>query len=137
MWKTGRIPIDEPPCGFRGELCICKSIDFIIINRNVCNKMKNSNAANTEEIAAGIAGGVAVILILVLLVVYRNWRYEQELDSLLWKIDYKDIQVPDLPASSGQGKAPRVFHFNKFIFCFFPPEVDDLLMLFCRAFIRC
>lgn len=24
MWKAGRAPIDEPPCGFRGELCICK-----------------------------------------------------------------------------------------------------------------
>ncbi len=23
----------------------------------------------------------------------RNWRYEQELASLLWKIDYRDIQV--------------------------------------------
>ena len=36
-------------------------------------------AANTEEIASGIAGGVALILIVVLLIVYRNWRYEQEL----------------------------------------------------------
>jgi hypothetical protein len=43
------------------------------------------------------------------LIIYRNWRYEQELDSLLWKIDYKDIQIPDLPPlSSGQGKASRV-----------------------------
>ena len=66
-------------------------------------------AANTEEIASGIAGGVAIVVIIVGLIIYRNWRYEQELDSLLWKIDYKDIQIPDLPAvSSGQGKAPRV-----------------------------
>lgn len=65
--------------------------------------------ANTEEIASGIAGGVAFVVIVVGLIIYRNWRYEQELDSLLWKIDYKDIQIPDLPtASSGQGKAPRV-----------------------------
>lgn len=35
--------------------------------------------ANTEEIASGIAGGVALVLIVVLLIVYRNWRYEQEL----------------------------------------------------------
>lgn len=68
-----------------------------------------SLAANTEEIASGIAGGVVFVLIIVLLIIYRNWRYEQELDSLLWKIDYKDIQIPDLPgAASGQGKAPRV-----------------------------
>ncbi len=65
--------------------------------------------ANTEEIASGIAGGVAVVFIIVGLIIYRNWRYEQELDSLLWKIDYKDIQIPDLPPlSSGQGKASRV-----------------------------
>ncbi|XP_046437662.1 guanylate cyclase 32E-like isoform X1 [Daphnia pulex] len=89
MWRTGKIPIDEPPCGFRGELCI----------------------SNTEEIASGIAGGVAVVFIIVGLIIYRNWRYEQELDSLLWKIDYKDIQIPDLPPlSSGQGKASRSLH---------------------------
>lgn len=29
------------------------------------------------------------------MVLYRNWRYEQELDSLLWKIDFKDIEVHD------------------------------------------
>lgn len=72
--------------------------------------------ANTEEIASGIAGGIAIVFIVVGLIIYRNWRYEQELDSLLWKIDYKDIQIPDLPAlSSGQGKAPRVT-FKHFIY---------------------
>lgn len=52
---------------------------------------------------------MVVVLVIVLLMIYRNWRYEQELDSLLWKIDYKDIQIPDLQAVSGnQGKMPRV-----------------------------
>ena len=27
---------------------------------------------------------------------YRNWRYEQELDSLLWKIEYKELQVEEM-----------------------------------------
>ena len=73
-------------------------------------------SANTEEIAAGITGGIIVCLIIVLLVVYRNWRYEQELDSLLWKIDYKDIQIPELPNTPGQGKAPRViFYLETFL----------------------
>lgn len=58
---------------------------------------------------AGVVGGLVLLLVIILLVVYRNWRYEQELDSLLWKIDYKDIQIPDLPAVSGLGKAPRVY----------------------------
>lgn len=54
---------------------------------------------------------MAVVLVIVLLMIYRNWRYEQELDSLLWKIDYKDIQIPDLPgASTNQGKVTRVRH---------------------------
>ena len=52
---------------------------------------------------------MVVVLAIVLLMIYRNWRYEQELDSLLWKIDYKDIQIPDLPgASANQGKVTRV-----------------------------
>lgn len=40
-----------------------------------------------------MAGGLILILAVVLLVLYRNWRYEQELDSLLWKVDYRDIQM--------------------------------------------
>jgi hypothetical protein len=40
-----------------------------------------------------VAGGLMLILAVVLLVLYRNWRYEQELDSLLWKVDYRDIQI--------------------------------------------
>jgi hypothetical protein len=50
-------------------------------------------AAHTGEIAAGVAGGLLLFLAVVLLVLYRNWRYEQELDSLLWKVDYRDIQI--------------------------------------------
>lgn len=82
--------------------------------KNLCsNLIFGGIEANTEEIASGIAGGVAIVVIIVGLIIYRNWRYEQELDSLLWKIDYKDIQIPDLPtASSGLGKAPRVKIFT-------------------------
>lgn len=47
----------------------------------------------TGEISAGIAGGALLLLGIVSLVLYRNWRYEQELDSLLWKVDYKEIQL--------------------------------------------
>jgi atrial natriuretic peptide receptor A len=49
--------------------------------------------AHTGEIAAGVAGGLMLILMVVLLALYRNWRYELELDSLLWKVDYRDIQM--------------------------------------------
>ena len=37
------------------------------------------------------SGVFLFVLLLVLFILYRNWMYEQELDSLLWKIDYKDI----------------------------------------------
>ncbi|XP_037094252.1 speract receptor-like [Pollicipes pollicipes] len=72
-WPHGQPPIDEPPCGFRGEYCI----------------------SYTTEIASGIVGGIVLVLIIIGLVFYRNWQYEQELDSLLWKIDYKEIQMSD------------------------------------------
>ncbi|XP_068086160.1 guanylate cyclase 32E [Anabrus simplex] len=70
-WVAGKPPIAEPPCGFRGEKCI----------------------THTREIIGGVAGGLALVLAIVSLVLYRNWRYEQELDSLLWKVDYKEIQM--------------------------------------------
>ncbi len=41
----------------------------------------------------GVAGGVAVVLSVVLILAYRNYRYEQELDSLLWKIEPSEIKV--------------------------------------------
>ena len=41
----------------------------------------------------GVAGGVSVVLAVVVIVAYRNYKYEQELDSLLWKVDPKDLKV--------------------------------------------
>lgn len=26
---------------------------------------------------------------------YRNWKYEQVLDSLLWKVQFKDIEIKE------------------------------------------
>lgn len=34
-------------------------------------------------------------MVVIGLVLYRNWRYEQELDSLLWKLDFRDIQMAE------------------------------------------
>ncbi len=41
----------------------------------------------------GVAGGVAVVLSVVLILAYRNYRYEQEIDSLLWKIEPSELKV--------------------------------------------
>ncbi|PSN49481.1 Atrial natriuretic peptide receptor 1, partial [Blattella germanica] len=67
---------------------------------------------HTTEIVAGVIGGLALILAIVLLVVYRNWRYEQELDSLLWKVDYKDIQMDEEHnnSTSLSNKISRAIH---------------------------
>lgn len=86
-WVGGKPPIAEPECGFRGEKCI----------------------SYAREISAAIAGVILLILTIVSLVLYRNWRYEQELDSLLWKIDFKDIQMHEND-SSGPQKQTRATH---------------------------
>lgn len=50
---------------------------------------------HTVEIVGGITGGLVFIITVVVLILYRNWKYEQELDSLLWKVNYKDIQIKE------------------------------------------
>ncbi|CAL4066971.1 unnamed protein product [Meganyctiphanes norvegica] len=70
--ENRRAPIDEPPCGYYDEMC---------------------QSAETMEIVGAVSGGIMVVLVMVACILYRNWRYEQELDSLLWKIDSKDIQI--------------------------------------------
>ncbi len=45
----------------------------------------------TAEIIVGVVGAVAAAGLIVVLIVYRNWKYEQELAGLIWKIDLKDL----------------------------------------------
>ncbi|XP_077980630.1 speract receptor-like [Glandiceps talaboti] len=73
-WVAGKPPIDEPVCGFHGELCP-------IIE------------THTSKIVGGVIGGICLVAIIVAAVIYRNWKYEQDLASLLWKIDFKDINI--------------------------------------------
>lgn len=87
-WVAGRPPIAEPDCGFRGEKCI----------------------SYVREISAAVAGIILLVLTIVSLVLYRNWRYEQELDSLLWKIDYKDIQMHEVDSNGTQKPPTRSTH---------------------------
>lgn len=55
----------------------------------------NVIAVYTGEIVGGIVGGLLLIITAVSLVLYKNWKYEQALDSLLWKVNYKDIQIKE------------------------------------------
>lgn len=86
-WLGKAAPAAEPECGFRGEKCI----------------------SYVREIILGIASFVLLVFTIIALVVYRNYRYEQELDSLLWKIDFKDIQMHENDANGGQ-KQTRTTH---------------------------
>ncbi|UYV64174.1 hypothetical protein LAZ67_2006932 [Cordylochernes scorpioides] len=59
------------------------------------------------RLGALITGGVAAVFTVVSLGLYRNWKYEQDLDSLLWRIDYKDIQINEYTPTAPLGKTSR------------------------------
>lgn len=72
------------------------------------------------EITGGIAGGILIVLLIMSLIIYRNWKYEQELDSLLWKVDFRDIQINDDSNTQNLGtKVTRVSKQNKYNFKIF------------------
>jgi guanylate cyclase len=72
-WVSGDPPLVEPPCGFDGS---------------ACRETKN----HKREIFAGVLGGLFVTISIIAAVTYRNWKYEQEIAGLLWKINLRDIQ---------------------------------------------
>ncbi|XP_011145363.1 guanylate cyclase 32E [Harpegnathos saltator] len=85
-WVGNGPPVAEPYCGYHGGKC----------------------KSHTGEIVGGIVGGLAFIITAVVLILYRNWKYEQELDSLLWKVNYKDIQIKEQKKdeAAGANEAP-------------------------------
>lgn len=66
-------PLDEPPCGFDGKACA-----------GIPDKSK--------EITSGVLGSLLLLSCFIIYMIYKNWKYEQEIDGLLWKIDLADIQ---------------------------------------------
>ena len=48
---------------------------------------------------------------------FRNWKYEQQLASLLWKIEYKDIVIRDHASQYGtnHGQMARVSRENTLV----------------------
>ncbi|KAH0808525.1 hypothetical protein GEV33_014265 [Tenebrio molitor] len=67
--------------------------------------------SHTMEITSGVTGGIVLVFLIISLVFYRNWKYEQELDSLLWKVDFKDIQINEEPNANSLGtKITRSIH---------------------------
>ncbi|CAH0390267.1 unnamed protein product [Bemisia tabaci] len=71
-WINGKPPAAEPKCGFKGEKC---------------------PKSHILEVMGVVVGVICSVLTISAFIIYRNWRYEQELDSLLWKIDFKDVDM--------------------------------------------
>ena len=57
-WVSGAPPVDEPPCGYRGERCIPAK-------------------TYTIEITGGVIGGLALVILVVALFVYRYGTHER------------------------------------------------------------
>ena len=75
-WHNKFPPLDEPVCGFHGERCHTSKAESI----------------TRFIIAAGILGGLLMILLILMLSFYRKWKIEQEIEGLLWKINPQSLQ---------------------------------------------
>ncbi|XP_064478451.1 receptor-type guanylate cyclase Gyc76C-like isoform X2 [Ornithodoros turicata] len=73
LWKNGRPPVAVPPCGYDGEACIAGYDEH-------------------RKIAAGVLAFLLLLVSVCTTVVYRNWKYEQEIDGLLWMIDKSELE---------------------------------------------
>lgn len=72
QWIGGKVPLDEPECGFTGEKCKTeKNWKQVILIVACCS---------LTTIALGF--------------IIRHYRYEQKLACLLWKVDVRDIILP-------------------------------------------
>ncbi|XP_023221345.1 receptor-type guanylate cyclase Gyc76C-like [Centruroides sculpturatus] len=71
-WIGGEPPLDEPPCGY---------------NNNLCSTPSDKN----REIIAGVLGSILLSVCLITAITYRNWKYEQEIAGLLWRITFDDM----------------------------------------------
>ncbi|XP_041364284.1 guanylate cyclase 32E-like [Gigantopelta aegis] len=100
-WISGVPPLDEPVCGYRFERCIPRK-------------------TYTKEILGGVAGGILLIAIIAGQLIYRNWRYEQALASLLWKIDCKDLVFRNMyPSYNGpRTKKKKMMKKGSLYVCF-------------------
>ena len=72
-WVSGNPPLVEPPCGFDGSACL-------------------DAKDNRKEVIAGVLIGLLITVAIITAVTYRNWKYEQEIAGLLWKININELQ---------------------------------------------
>ncbi|XP_022091375.1 speract receptor-like [Acanthaster planci] len=74
-WVSGKPPLDRPRCGFFREYCQPKD-----------------EVLQPAQIAGIVVGSMLLIAIVIAAAIHRVWKYEQELASLLWRIDYNEIK---------------------------------------------
>ncbi|XP_037958924.1 guanylate cyclase 32E [Teleopsis dalmanni] len=72
QWLKGRPPLAKPICGFHGELCPTRKLDW------------------RYTVAACFFGFVVIVAGIFLI---KHYRYEQTLAGLLWKVDMKDVTI--------------------------------------------
>ncbi|XP_069939156.1 receptor-type guanylate cyclase Gyc76C isoform X4 [Cherax quadricarinatus] len=63
---------DEPECGYDGNLCI-------------------HPAGRFKKILAYVMGGLLIMSTFISTILYRNWKYEQEIVGLEWRINHLDL----------------------------------------------
>lgn len=73
--KKTHVPLDEPPCGFDGKGC------------------DEGNNVRLREIFSLFLTVIFVFGIIWATFTYRNWKYEQEIDGLTWKINPKEVFI--------------------------------------------
>lgn len=71
--KPTHVPLDEPPCGFDGKGC------------------EEVNKLELQKIFSAVLLTILLVAIICTTFTYRNWKYEQEIDGLTWKLNPKEI----------------------------------------------
>ncbi len=56
-----------------------------------------------RDLVLGALGGVCAVLVVAAVVAYRNYRYERQLDLLLWKVDPRELVRVDDELGGGGG----------------------------------
>ncbi|PFX31873.1 atrial natriuretic peptide receptor 1-like [Stylophora pistillata] len=84
QWPNGKgIPLSKPKCGFDGLECVTSTLSTAQYDRQ-----DKGNAA----VIAGVSAFAAITCIILLVNVIRQYMLKKEGDSLLWKMNYKDIR---------------------------------------------
>lgn len=74
-WIKGRPPLDEPVCAYDGS---------------ICRKPPDSSRERLAAIQVIVLATISVIVFQI----YRNWKKEQEIAGLLWRMELDDLQFP-------------------------------------------